>query len=155
MAVSGPIGAKIGAGEGLVGWAAIGVRKFLVNSAALSPDEETFGEMVAKLRNRIPGKVSQAKLAELAHVSEKTIQNIETGASTDPATTTVRGLAEAFGVPVSTLSRKLGWVPVEESDPNWLLAGLDPEVQHLLMGIVARLRGPTDETESPQRAAES
>jgi transcriptional regulator with XRE-family HTH domain len=122
--------------------------------SAAAPDEETFGEMVRKLRDRLPGRISQAKFAEMAGLSERTVQNIESGESMDPAPTTVRGIAAALTLPVGALSRKLGWIPIEEADPNWILDGLEVEDQRWLIDMIARMKAHPDSV-LPRRAVRS
>lgn len=71
------------------------------------------GERVQELRDS--KGLTQAKLAHKAGITERALRDIESGATKNPSTATVKGLASALGVPPEQI---LGDEPVERSAPK-------------------------------------
>ena len=113
-----------------------------VTSYALGIREETFGQLLRRLRLDA-GFRSQEAFAEAVALSHKTIQTIE-GARNRPKikgeVAVVTRMAAALGVPVSVLSAKLGWVPIEEAQATSWERGLDDSAKQIVTKLAEHLR---------------
>lgn len=91
---------------------------------AVGVEEETFGELLRRLREHV--HLKQPEFADRIGISVKTVQNIENEGGRPKMIDefdVVRRMADVLAVPVSILSSKLGWMPAEEfQSPPWELA---------------------------------
>lgn len=83
--------------------------------------EETFGELLQRLRDR--AGLTQEELGQQVGVSETTIQKWESAPGRPKIKNeveAVRRLAGVLAVPVGVLSSKLDWLPLSEAhSPEW------------------------------------
>lgn len=93
-------------------------------SANVTAVEETFGELLRRLRDR--ARINQAEFAARIGRSEKgyaLIENNPGRPSIDNEVETVKKMAEVLSVPTRLLSEKLGWVSLEEArSDDWEMA---------------------------------
>lgn len=128
---------------------------FGVLEYAMAHDGETFRERVKRLRERTG--LSQIEFADKAGLSREGYQKIERGLTARPDIDTVRAIAKTADVRVSSLSRMLGWVPIDEVEDDWMSALTDDQ-RELVMQLINQIRGSANdppELVRPRRAVRS
>lgn len=133
-----------------------------VTAYAVGVREESFGQLVRRLRD--DAHLTQEELAEAVGLSRKTITTIERSRERpriENEFAVVILMAAALGVPVSELSTKLGWVPVEEAQATSWEKGLDDSAKRIVTELAEHLRErkaddpPQVAAHAPRRAARS